>query len=51
MARVALIGGFGDLVVKLRGSLIRALRDAGHEVVVCVPPPSVEARAGVEAGL
>jgi glycosyltransferase involved in cell wall biosynthesis len=51
MARVALIGGFGDLVVKLRGSLIRALRDAGHEVVVCVPPPSAEARAGVEAGL
>jgi len=51
MARVALIGGFGDLVVKLRGSLIRALRDAGHEVIVCVPPPSAEARAGVEAGL
>ena len=51
MARVALIGGFGDLVVKLRGSLIRALREAGHEVVVCVPPPSTVARAGVEAGL
>jgi glycosyltransferase involved in cell wall biosynthesis len=51
MARVALIGGFGDLVVKLRGSLIRALREAGHEVVVCVPPPSADARAGVEAGL
>ena len=51
MARVALIGGFGDLVVKLRGSLVRALRDAGHEVVVCVPPPSAEARAGVEAGI
>ena len=51
MARVALIGGFGDLVVKLRGSLIAALREAGHEVIVSVPPPSVEARAGVEAGL
>ncbi|MBU3684463.1 MAG: glycosyltransferase family 4 protein [Phycisphaerales bacterium] len=51
MARVALIGGFGDLVVKLRGSLIRALRDAGHEVAVCVPPPSASARAGVETGL
>ena len=51
MARVALIGGFGDLVVKLRGSLIRALRNAGHEVVVCVPPPSPEARPGVEQGL
>jgi glycosyltransferase involved in cell wall biosynthesis len=51
MARVALIGGFGDLVVKLRGSLIGALRAAGHEVIVCVPPPSAEARAGVEAGL
>lgn len=51
MARVAIVGGFGDLVVKLRGSLIRALRDAGHEVVVSVPPPSPEAREGVEAGL
>ena len=51
MARVALIGGFGDLVVKLRGSLIGALRAAGHEVIVCVPPPSAEARGGVEAGL
>jgi glycosyltransferase involved in cell wall biosynthesis len=51
MARVALIGGFGDLVVKLRGSLIRALRDAGHDVVVCVPPPSADARPGVEAGV
>jgi glycosyltransferase involved in cell wall biosynthesis len=51
MARVALIGGFGDLVVKLRGSLIRALRIAGHEVVVCVPPPSADARPGVETGL
>ena len=51
MARVALIGGFGDLVVKLRGSLICDLRAAGHEVVVCVPAPSDEARPGVEAGL
>jgi glycosyltransferase involved in cell wall biosynthesis len=51
MARIALIGGFGDLVVKLRGSLVGALRAAGHEVVVCVPAPSAEARPGVEAGL
>ncbi|MFM1936769.1 MAG: hypothetical protein RI990_1728, partial [Planctomycetota bacterium] len=51
MARVALIGGFGDLVVKLRGSLIRDLRSAGHEVTVCVPAPSAAARPGVEAGL
>ena len=51
MPRIALIGGFGDLVVKLRGPLIRALRGAGHEVVVCVPAPSAAARPGVEAGL
>ncbi len=51
MSRIALVGGFGDLVVKLRGSLIAALRAAGHEVVVCVPAPSAEARPGVEAGL
>ena len=51
MSRVALIGGFGDLVVKLRGPLIRALRAAGHEVVVCVPAPSPAARPGVESGL
>lgn len=51
MANVALIGGFGDLVVKLRGPLIRALRDAGHVVTVCVPAPSATARAGVEAAL
>jgi glycosyltransferase involved in cell wall biosynthesis len=51
MSRIALVGGFGDLVVKLRGPLIRALRAVGHEVVVCVPPPSPEARPGVEAGL
>ena len=51
MARVALIGGFGDLVVKLRGPLVRALRAAGHEVIVCVPAPSDAARPGVEAGL
>lgn len=51
MADVALIGGFGDLVVKLRGTLIGALRDAGHRVVVCVPPPSAAARPEVESGL
>lgn len=51
MAHVALIGGFGDLVVKLRGTLIKALRDAGHTVTVCVPPPSVAARPGVMTGL
>lgn len=51
MARVALIGGFGDLVVKLRGSLIRALRDEGHEVIVCVPRPSSVALPGVLEGL
>lgn len=51
MSRIALVGGFGDLVVKLRGSLIASLRAAGHEVVVCVPAPSAEARPGVEAGL
>lgn len=51
MARVALIGGFGDLVVKLRGSLIRALRDEGHEVIVCVPRPSAAATRGVQDGL
>ena len=51
MSRIALIGGFGDLVVKLRAPLIRALRAAGHEVVVCVPAPSDAARPGVEAGL
>jgi glycosyltransferase involved in cell wall biosynthesis len=51
MARIALVGGFGDLVVKLRGPLIRALRAAGHEVVVCVPAPAADARPGVEAGL
>jgi hypothetical protein len=51
MAHVALIGGFGDLVVKLRGTLIKALRDAGHTVTVCVPPPSAAARPGVMAGL
>ncbi|MCX5639679.1 MAG: glycosyltransferase family 4 protein [Planctomycetota bacterium] len=51
MAHVALIGGFGDLVVKLRGTLIKALRSAGHTVTVCVPPPSAAARPGVTAGL
>lgn len=51
MARVALIGGFGDLVVKLRGSLIHALRKQGHEVVVCTPAPSAAAAAGVQEGL
>jgi glycosyltransferase involved in cell wall biosynthesis len=51
MARVALIGGFGDLVVKLRGSLIAALRAEGHEVLVCVPRPSAPALAGVQQGL
>ena len=51
MAHVALIGGFGDLVVKLRGSLLRSLRAAGHRVTVCVPAPSAQARAGVESGL
>jgi len=51
MAHVALIGGFGDLVVKLRGSLLRSLRAAGHRVTVCVPAPSAVARDGVESGL
>lgn len=51
MARVAVIGGFGDLVLKLRGSLLRALVAAGHEVVVCVPAPSAAASAGVRDGL
>jgi glycosyltransferase involved in cell wall biosynthesis len=51
MARVALVGGFGDLVVKLRGTLVRDLRAAGHDVVVCVPEPSSEARDGVVAAI
>jgi len=51
MAHVALIGGFGDLVVKLRGSLLRSLRAAGHRVTVCVPAPSAVARDGIESGL
>ncbi len=51
MARVAIVGGFGDLVVNLRGSLIRAIRAAGHEVVVCTPRPSAQASAGMQEGL
>lgn len=51
MARVAIVGGFGDLVVSLRGSLIRALRAAGHEVVVTTPRPSTAAATGVHEGL
>ncbi|MBL9150035.1 MAG: glycosyltransferase family 4 protein [Phycisphaerae bacterium] len=37
MKRVALVGGFGDLVIKFRGPLIRDLVARGHEVSVCVP--------------
>lgn len=51
MARIAIVGGFGDLVAKLRGTLIAALRARGHEVVVCVPAPGPEAREGVERSL
>lgn len=51
MAHIALVGGFGDLVVKLRGTLIEALRKAGHQVTVCVPQPSAAAQAGVHRGL
>lgn len=51
MARIAIVGGYGDLVAKLRGTLISALRARGHEVVVCVPPPGPDARPGVELAL
>lgn len=51
MARVAVVGGFGDVVAKVRGSLLRALRAEGHEVLVSVPAPSPEARPAVEEAL
>jgi glycosyltransferase involved in cell wall biosynthesis len=51
MARIAIIGGYGDLVAKLRGTLISSLRARGHEVVVCVPAPGADARPGVERAL
>jgi len=51
MARIALVGGLGDVVAKVRGTLLRTLRDAGHEVIVSVPLPATEVRAEVEAEL
>ncbi|MFO0827465.1 MAG: glycosyltransferase family 4 protein [Phycisphaerales bacterium] len=39
MASVALVGGFGDLVIKFRGPLIAELVRRGHRVDVCVPAP------------
>lgn len=51
MSRVAVVGGFGDVVAKVRGSLLRALRAAGHDVLVSVPPPTGAARDGVDRAL
>ncbi|MDZ4753816.1 MAG: glycosyltransferase family 4 protein [Phycisphaerae bacterium] len=47
MPRVALIGGFGDLVVKFRGPLIADLVAAGHVVTVCVPQADPALRSGI----
>lgn len=51
MARVALIGGFGDLVIKFRGPLIVDLVRAGHEVSVCVPKADPSLHDGIVAGI
>ncbi len=51
MARVALIGGFGDLVIKFRGPLIVDLVRAGHEVSVCVPKADPALHEGIVAGI
>lgn len=49
MSRIAVVGGLGDVVAKVRGSLLRAIRDEGHRVLVSVPTPSPAARPEVEA--
>lgn len=51
MARVALIGGFGDLVLAFRGPLIADLRAAGHDVTVSVPEPDPALRTRIAEGL
>lgn len=51
MARVALIGGFGDLVIKFRGPLIEDLVRAGHEVAVCVPKADPALHQGIVKGI
>lgn len=51
MARVALIGGFGDLVLAFRGPLLADLAAAGHETVVSVPAPDPSLRRDIERGL
>ncbi len=48
MPRVALIGGFGDLVIKFRGPLIADLIASGHDVSVCVPRADPSIAAGIE---
>ena len=51
MSRIAVVGGFGDVVAKVRGSLLRSLRRDGHRVLVSVPEPTPAARAEVESDL
>jgi glycosyltransferase involved in cell wall biosynthesis len=51
MSRVALVGGFGDLVVKFRGPLVADLVAAGHEVAVCVPRADPSLHDGIVAEL
>lgn len=51
MARVALVGGFGDLVIKFRGPLIAELVGQGHVVDVCVPEADSTLHNGIVRGI
>jgi glycosyltransferase involved in cell wall biosynthesis len=51
VSRIAVAGGFGDVVAKVRGSLLRTLRREGHRVLVSVPVPTPAVRAEVESAL
>jgi glycosyltransferase involved in cell wall biosynthesis len=51
MARVALVGGFGDLVIAFRGPLIADLTARGHAVDVLVPPADPNLEPAIAAGI
>jgi len=41
--RILIIGGIASSLINFRGSLIKAMQDAGHEVIACAGEPDAAA--------
>ncbi len=40
--RILIIGGISSSLINFRGPLIKAMQDAGHEVIACAGEPEAD---------